>query len=142
MIGLAEEWKNEIPCQFQGRANLAAVIDAVGEQLTELETLFSDLKEKTDIKKATGKNLDMIGDIVGITRNEAYNLLEITTIENLDDSAYRNVLYFQILKNNADGTYEDIMKGLHLLWGDEAVIVERQIIPGENRKLNQLQMAG
>ena len=122
MIGLAEEWKNEIPCQFQGRANLAAVIDAVGEQLTELETLFSDLKEKTDIKKATGKNLDMIGDIVGITRNEAYNLLEITTIENLDDSAYRNVLYFQILKNNADGTYEDIMKGLHLLWGDEAVI--------------------
>lgn len=122
MMGLAEQWKNEIPCQFQGRTNLAAVIDAVGAQVTELESLFDDLKTKTDIKYATGKNLDMIGDIVGISRNDAYNLLEITTIENLDDSSYRNVLYFQILKNNADGTYEDIMKGLHLLWGDESVI--------------------
>lgn len=119
---LVEEWKKELPCQFQGKANLSAIIDAVGKQITGLETVFSDLKEKTDIRYAVGKNLDMIGDIVGITRLEAYKLLEITDIDVLDDEAYRNVLYFQILKNNSYGTYEDIMKGLHLLWGDESII--------------------
>ncbi len=121
-MSLVEEWKKEIPCQFQGKENLSAVIDAVGLQLTELETVFSDVINKTDVRTATGKNLDMVGDIVGITRNDAYNLLELTNTDELDDSSYRNVLYFQILKNNADGTYEDIMKGLHLLWGDEAII--------------------
>ena len=125
-MSLVEEWKNEIPCQFQGGSNLNAVIDAVGAQLTELETVFSDLIEKTDVKYATGKNLDMVGDIVGISRNDAYNLLELTQTDELDDTSYRNVLYFQILKNNADGTYEDIMKGLHLLWGDEAVITYKE----------------
>lgn len=121
-MSLVEEWKNEIPCQFQGKKNLNAVIDAVGAQFTELEAVFSDIINKTDVRTATGKNLDMVGDIVGISRNDAYNLLELTSIDELDDSSYRNVLYFQILKNNADGTYEDIMKGLHLLWGNEAII--------------------
>ena len=95
---LVEEWKKELPCQFQGKANLSAIIDAVGKQITGLETVFADLKEKTDIRYAAGKNLDMIGDIVGITRLEAYKLLEITDIDALDDEEYRNVLYFQILK--------------------------------------------
>ena len=125
-MSLVEEWKNELPCQFQGKTNLAAIIDAVGAQLTDLETAFADLIEKTDVRTATGKNLDMVGDIVGISRNDAYNLLEITQIDELDDESYRNVLFFQILKNSADGTYEDIMKGLHLLWGDEAVITYQE----------------
>lgn len=125
-MSLVEEWKNELPCQFQGKTNLAAIIDAVGAQLTDLETAFTDLIEKTDVRTATGKNLDMVGDIVGISRNDAYNLLEITQIDELDDESYRNVLFFQILKNSADGTYEDIMKGLHLLWGDEAVITYQE----------------
>ncbi len=102
-MSLVEEWKNEIPCQFQGKKNLNAVIDAVGAQFTELEAVFSDIINKTDVRTATGKNLDMVGDIVGISRNDAYNLLELTSIDELDDSSYRNVLYFQILKNNADG---------------------------------------
>ena len=126
-MSLVEEWKNELPCQFQGKTNIGTIIDAVGAQLTELETVFSDIIEKTDVRTATGKNLDMVGDIVGISRNDAYNLLEITQIDALDDESYRNVLFFQILKNNADGAYEDIMKGLHLLWGDEAIITYKEL---------------
>ncbi len=72
---LVEEWKKELPCQFQGKVNLSAIIDAVGKQITGLETVFADLKEKTDIRYAAGKNLDMIGDIVGITRLEAISFL-------------------------------------------------------------------
>ena len=40
---LVEEWKKELPCQFQGKGNLSAIIDAVGKQITGLETVFADL---------------------------------------------------------------------------------------------------
>lgn len=119
---LVDEWKRELPAQFQDHINIDAIIDAVGGQLTELEDAYEGVRDRTDILTATGKNLDYIGDIVGISRNEAYSLLEITNIDTLTDDVYRSVLYFQILKNNSDSTYENLMKGLHLLWGDKALI--------------------
>lgn len=123
---LVDSWKKELPAQFQGEPNLEAVIDSLGNQLTEVEDVLDDIRDKTDVRTATGKNLDLVGDIVGISRLEAYNLLEITNIDALDDESYRSVLFFQILKNNSDGTYEDIMKGLHLLWGEDAIITYRE----------------
>lgn len=119
---LVDEWKRELPAQFQDRVNINSIIDAIGNQLSELEDAYEGVRDRTDVLTATGKNLDYVGDIVGITRNEAYNLLEITNADVLTDDVYRAVLYFQILKNNADSTYENIMKGLHLLWGDSAII--------------------
>ena len=119
---LVTEWKQELPWQFQNRENLDAIITAIGEQMTELEQVNEDLINLTDVDTATGKNLDMVGEIVGISRIDAYSLLEVTRLQDMTDETYRKVLQFQILKNNSDGTYEDIMKGLHLLWGDEALI--------------------
>lgn len=119
---LAKEWKTELPWQFKSQENLDAIITAIGDQLTELENVNYDLKYNLDVGTATGKNLDMIGDIVGISRIEAYSLLELVRLQDMTDETYRRVLMFQILKNNADGTYEDIMKGLHLLWGDDTLI--------------------
>lgn len=119
---LIDTWKRELPSQFQDKINISAFIESIGAELTKLEDVYEGVRDDTDIKTATGKQLDYIGDIVGITRNDAYSLLEITDIGYLTDEMYRSVLYFQILKNNADGTYENIMKGLHLLWGESAII--------------------
>ena len=60
----------------------------------------------------------MLGNVVNIGRQEAYQLVEVVGAEVLDDSIYRNVLKFKALKNNSDATYSDLMKGLYLLWGD------------------------
>lgn len=119
---LVDEWKRELPAQFQGHINIDAIIDAIGGQLSEIEDCYEGIRDRTDVLTATGRNLDYIGDIVGISRLEAFELLEITNIDLLTDDTYRAVLFFQILKNNSDSTYENIMKGLHLLWGENAVI--------------------
>ena len=119
---LVKEWKTELPWQFRNQENIDAIITAIGEQLTELETVNEQLIDLVDVDTATGKNLDMVGEIVGISRIDAYSLLELVRLQDMTDETYRSVLKFQILKNNADGTYEDIMKGLHLLWGDDTIM--------------------
>lgn len=123
---LTEIWKKEIPSQFQGKPNLSAVIDAFGKQLDELEETYKALMTKVDIDSAQGTNLDMLGGIVNISRRDAYDMLDITTMDAMTDEAYRNVLRFKALKNNADATYSDIMKGLYLLWGKDALITYQE----------------
>lgn len=115
---IAEKWVNDIPSQFQESTNILAIIGALSTQLDEVEQVSNDLIEKTDIDTAVGRQLDMLGTIVNISRQDAYKLVELTSAEILDDTTYRNVLRFQALKNNSPGTYADIMKGLYLLWGD------------------------
>ena len=58
-----------------------------------------------------------------MTRHQALQLLNATSVDNIDDSVYKAVLYFKILKNNTNCTYAEIMKGLHYLWDmDKAVL--------------------
>jgi hypothetical protein len=75
-----------------------------------------------DIDTAQGTNLDMLGDVVNISRKEAYILLNREVDTYITDEMYRNVLRFQALKNNSNATYADIMKGMRLLWGENARI--------------------
>lgn len=123
---MTELWKKEIPSQFRGKPNLEAVIDAIGKQLDELDDVYSALMNEVDIDVAKGWNLDMLGGIVNISRHDAYDMLRITTMDSLTDDAYRNVIRFQALKNNSNATYDDIMKGLYLLWGQDALITYKE----------------
>ena len=118
MSTVLERWVDDIPSQFRDSPNILGIISALSKQLDELEAVNADLIEKTDIDTAEGKQLDMLGNVVNIGRQEAYQLVEVVGAEVLDDSIYRNVLKFKALKNNSDATYSDLMKGLYLLWGD------------------------
>ena len=116
------EWIENIPCQFRKKKNIDALIAAFSRQLDEIFKVCCDLKELTDLETAVGKNLDMIGTIVNMSRKDAYILLNKDIAAEMDDETYRNVLRFQILKNNSDAIYADIMKGLSLLWTEKANI--------------------
>ena len=116
MSTVLERWVDDIPSQFRDSPNILGIISALSKQLDELEAVNADLIEKTDIDTAEGKQLDMLGNVVNIGRQEAYQLVEVVGAEVLDDSIYRNVLKFKALKNNSDATYSDLMKGLYLLW--------------------------
>lgn len=118
MSTVLERWVDDIPSQFRDSPNILGIISALSKQLDELEAVNADLIGKTDIDTAVGKQLDMLGSVVNISRQEAYQLVEVVGAEVLDDSIYRNVLRFKALKNNSDATYSDLMKGLYLLWGD------------------------
>ena len=117
MSNAYKEWINNIPCQFRGQPNISAIISAFSKQIEENE----QLKNAVDIDTAVGTNLDMIGDIVNVSRKKAYILLNKDVEAVIDDEMYRNVLRFQALKNNSNATYADIMKGMYLLWGDAKI---------------------
>lgn len=116
-----EKWIADIPCQFRGKPNIASVINAFARQVEDLLEVNRQLKELTDIDTAVGKNLDMLGDVVNVSRKDAYILLNREMTVEITDNMYRNVLRFQALKNNSNANYADIMKGLYLLWGDAKI---------------------
>ncbi len=117
-----EQWISDIPCQFREKHNIAAVINAFARQMEDLITVNKELTSLVDIDTAVGKNLDMLGDVVNVSRKQAYMLLNRDISVVINDDMYRNVLRFQALKNNSHATYADIMKGLYLLWGKDVKI--------------------
>jgi len=116
-----EQWIKDIPFQFQDKPNIQGIIRALSRQMDELVEVNNQLLYLTDIENAHGKQLDMCGTIVNVSRNNAYILLNGEANMRIDDEMYRNVLRFQVLKNNSEANYADIMKGLHLLWGDVGI---------------------
>ena len=123
-----EAWLKDIPCQFREGENINGLIGVFSKELDELLQVNQDLMYKVDLATAEGKNLDRVGEIVNLSRPDAYKLLELTTAEVVGDEMYRNALRFKVLKNNTDGTYDDIMKGLHLLWDEDGA----RLTYGEN----------
>lgn len=122
MKNSCEEWINNIPCQFRNQRNIVALIEAFSKQMDELLEVNSQLVKVVDIDTAQGANLDMLGTIVNVSRKEAHILLNREMSVVITDEMYRNVLRFQALKNNSNATYPDIMKGMYLLWGENAKI--------------------
>ena len=116
-----DSWVEDIPCQFRGKPNITAIINAFSRQVEELLEVNRQLVELTDLDTAEGKNLDMLGDVVNVSRKDAYVLLNREATVEITDAMYRNVLRFHALKNNSDANYLDIMKGLHLLWSNARI---------------------
>ena len=112
-----DEWMNDIPSQFQGKKNIEILINAFARQLQEVQQMFADLYEKTDLDVATGQNLDYVGTIIPLTRKEAGELAGIgVTDPVISDERYRQFLRYKNLVNTNECTYYDLMDGLALLW--------------------------
>ena len=109
-----EEIMELVPSQFRDKPKLNAILKAASIQIDEMIEMFNDVDNLT-IDTATGKNLDMIGDIVNLTRLQTFGYLNNSDFE-VTDEIYRRCLKFKIIYNNTDATYSDIMKGLQLLW--------------------------
>lgn len=116
MSAMYEEWVSDIPCQFRNQKNIDILIRAFSRQLDEVKAMHRQLVVDTDLDAAVGKNLDMIGDIVNMSRRDAGILMNRESVKNMDDESYRKALRFQALKNNSNAAYPDIMKGLSFLW--------------------------
>ena len=118
-----DEWINDLPSQFQSRKNIEVLINAFSRQLEELKKAFKDLNMKTDIDVAVGKNLDMAGSIVSMSRVEAASFAGVDVNTPLaSDDIYRRILTYKKLRNTNDCTYYDIIEGLKLLWGTSSPI--------------------
>lgn len=68
---IVDNWLNDLPQQFLEKKNIEALIRAFSKQLQELQQVFDDLENLTDLDTATGQNLDMVGTIIPLSRKEA-----------------------------------------------------------------------
>lgn len=115
----------DFPAQFQGNRKIEALCSAFDRQIAELFNVFSEIRNDTSIDTAVGKQLDLIGDIVGLTRADA-SLLGGggVFIDMLDDERYRQYLKYKAYKNANGCTYSDVLKELKIVSGYDNIKYE------------------
>lgn len=136
--------------QFVGKTELEALVRALLKPAQGLQGALKDLYEKRWLDAAEGRQLDGIGEIVGLSRviDEAvyvkfFGFVGQTNVagfgqarirrahENalaapttLQDPEYRKLLYWKIALNNGHGTAPEIVASLKPIFGVDQVIVE------------------
>ena len=70
-MGILDKWLDDLPQQFQGKKHIEDLISVFAKQMEDLHRVFKQLDAETDLESAVGANLDMVGDIVTLTRKEA-----------------------------------------------------------------------
>ena len=145
----SEEMKAHLIKQFWEKPILAAELEALGEEFSEIEAALYDLREKRWIDTGVGVQLDGIGEIVGRDRIIANaialpffgfygqpNILgfevgrfrdsgeawQASTV--LGDAEYRLILWAKVFKNITKCTFEDTIKSLTFIFRIDTVVVE------------------
>lgn len=103
--------------QFRGKKNIGAIVAAYARQLQEVYDFLVSLLNLLDLDLCTGAQLDLIGEIVVLSRYDARVMVEQSYEgELLDDDLYRKLIKWKILLNTNDCTYWSIMKGIKMFW--------------------------
>lgn len=87
------------------RPRINALVRSVAQLCQDVENVLYDLIRYRAINLAVGKQLDRIGEIVGLSRTST------------DDDAYRSDLYFQIFLNTSGGEPETLISALQRATG-------------------------
>ena len=112
-----EKMVNDLLEQFRGKKNIGVVVSSYARQLQEVYDFLRSLLKLLDLEACTGAQLDLIGEIVVLTRYDARVMVEQSYEgEVLDDDLYRKLLKWKILLNTNDCTYWSIMKGIKMFW--------------------------
>ena len=88
-----EKMVNDLLEQFRGRKNIGVVVASYARQLQEVYEFLLSLLNLLDLDACTGSQLDLIGEIVVLTRYDARVMVEQSYEgEVLDDDLYRKLL--------------------------------------------------
>ena len=116
-LDFREKLNQDLLEQFRGKKNIAVVANSYAKQLQEVHDFLESLLQLLDIDACTGAQLDIIGDIVVLSRYDARVIVERSYDgEALDDDLYRKLIKWKILLNTNDCTYWSIMKGIKMFW--------------------------
>lgn len=116
------EYLELITTQYQNSPKFKRWMEVLLSPLVDCQNLAMNLYQYFDIDTAVGKQLDILGEIVGVKR-----LLPFQPSENnplLDDENYRFLLKAQISKNIWDGTNQNIYDIWNMLHSDVAISIK------------------
>lgn len=121
-LDFREKLNQDLLEQFRGKKNIAVVANSYAKQLQEVHDFLESLLQLLDIDACAGAQLDIIGDIVVLSRYDARVIVERSYDgEALDDDLYRKLIKWKILLNTNDCTYWSIMKGIKMFWDKSPV---------------------
>lgn len=108
----------DLPSQFKNKEKIEGLIYAFSRQLNDLRGVYKQLNDTRSLRTAMGKQLDGIGNIAVLTRDEATVLaLKSSTFTKMTDEIYRLYLVQKIMANMTNCTYQDIYNAMVILWG-------------------------
>ena len=108
---LPDEYLEKITSAHITRERFMAWLRALVEMACQAGTLAEGMDEAFNVETAVGAQLDMIGAVVGISRELPY-ASQYVTGGVMADTEYRNAINAKILRNQWDGTNGS----LPLLW--------------------------
>lgn len=103
--------------QFKNAVNLKSFIGTFMSRVQEIEDMLIALLPARWIENATGLQLDGLGAIVGVAREQAA------------DELYRKRILVRIRINLADGTADQMLEIVKLLVPSDATIILREYFP-------------
>jgi hypothetical protein len=108
-----ERAKSFLLYQFQDKELINKVVEALVEEIQEIENVLIDMQDLRTLENATGSLLDNIGEKLKVTRS------------NLDDNDYKTAIKVRILRRGNKGTYADIANVFRLLTRDDNPIIHK-----------------
>ncbi|MGL5433818.1 MAG: hypothetical protein ACRDBO_00275 [Lachnospiraceae bacterium] len=108
--------------QFRNQPVTNGIQRAIADALQSVYAESQQLRDLGDIDKMAGKNLDVIGERLDLSRSEAYIILRRSQSVEVTDEIYRKCLKWKQLKNNFTGTYPEIMESIRILWKTDNII--------------------
>jgi len=109
---------DDLPNQFRGKGRIDGLIYALSRQMNAVRDMYSDLNFMRSLWTAIGRQLDGIGEIAVLSREEATVLaLRSEGFTHMTDDIYRLYLIQKIMANMTNCTYQDIYDAMVILWG-------------------------
>lgn len=102
---------SRVYAQYRDKPKAVAWYNIVPTLASQIETAFNDVRYSYDIDTNEGQALDVIGNIVDISRVDA------------NDEVYRLLLRAKIAKNNSDATLDSIVTAVQFVTGIQDVSV-------------------
>lgn len=106
-----------ITSQHRGRPKFIDWLMVHLERINEVDVCAQSFVTEFDLDNARGVQLDILGEILGISRYLPKNfIVEGQTYSVLDDDIYRRVLKSQVLINTWDGMQENLLPAFQSIW--------------------------
>lgn len=106
-------YSNLLILQYHNKPKAKATVEAVTSILPD--ELIQEVNNGFDVDTAVGKQLDVLGSVVGVDRsyidNNEYKLL--------DDEDFRILIKLKIISNSSDFSHKSIDKALYDFFGNE-----------------------
>ena len=114
-----------IPSDNYTKPKFMSLVKSVLEGAVDTGAIDETIEDSFDVYNAAGVQLDIIGELVGISRLLPFTLDSGT--REMDDEEYRLMILLKIAKNNWDGTNEGVRKAYaSVLNGYDVNVIDHQ----------------